>query len=82
MRSATLGDSAVKLVEVSVEIIHVDGNPFHDVDILWEHDDSLEIPFDQGSIDEWTGQIQWFWGWGTRSDDGRWRDSVYWRGCC
>lgn len=37
----------------------VDGNPFHNINILGQHHDGLEVPIHQRGVSEWTAEIQW-----------------------
>jgi len=52
MLSARLGNNTVEFIEVGVKVKNVNGNPFHDVCIFWQHDDSLEITLDESSVGE------------------------------
>lgn len=56
--SAALGYDAVELVQIGVEVKHVDGDPFHDIDVLGKDDDCLEVTLDEGGLDEWTAEIE------------------------
>lgn len=44
----------------SIRTVH--GNPLHDVDVLRENDDGLEVPLDKGCLDEWAAEIEWLGG--------------------
>lgn len=35
----------------------VDSNPFHDIDILREHHDGLEVALHQRALDKWAAKV-------------------------
>lgn len=39
-------------------MLTIDGNPFHHVDILRQHDDCLEVTLDERSLDERTAEVK------------------------
>jgi len=57
---ATFRNNAVKLVKVRVKVVNVYGYPFHDIDILGEHDDGFEIALDEGCICKGAAEKEWF----------------------
>jgi len=61
LRTALRNDT-VKFVEVGIEVEHIDSNPFHDINIFWENNDSLEVTFHQSCFDERTAKIERFRG--------------------
>jgi len=60
MLRARFRKDTIKLVQIRKEIIHVDRDPFHDIDILGQHDYRLEIALYKCAVDEWTTQVEWF----------------------
>lgn len=49
---ATFCNYTIKFVQICVKVKNIDGYPLHDINILREHDDRLEISLDKGRFDE------------------------------
>ena len=76
MLSASFRNDSVKLVEVGIKVkdchvsvseannqnnlLTVHGDPFHDIAVLGQHHDGFEVPFDERSVCERTGEVQRF----------------------
>lgn len=57
MLGARLVDNTIKFVQIRVKVKHVHSNPLHDVDVLGQHHDRLEIALHEGSIGERAAEV-------------------------